>query len=77
MNLQYIADSTGQTTGIIIPIQKWEDLKVKFKGLEEELLEEQSKEEILEGLKQAVKEINLIKQGKMEARDAKELLNEL
>lgn len=77
MNLQYISDNRGKTTGVFIPIQEWEGLKTKFKGLEEEELGEQSKEEILHGLKQAVKEMNLVKKGKLKARDAKELLNEL
>jgi hypothetical protein len=36
-----------------------------------------SKEQILHGIKQAVKEINLIKAGKLKARDARELINEL
>jgi len=77
MNLQYISDSRGKTTGVFIPIQEWEVLKFKFKGLEEEELGEQSKVEILQGLQQAVGEINLVKQGKMKARNAKDLLNEL
>lgn len=77
MNLQYISDNRGKTTGVFIPIQEWEGLKSKFKGLEEEELGEQSKEEILSGLKQAVEEMNLVKQGKLKARDAKDLLNEL
>lgn len=77
MNLQYISDNKGKTTGVFIPIQEWEGLKEKFKGLEEEELGEQSKEEILSGLKQAVEEMNLIKQGKLKARDAKDLLDEL
>ena len=77
MNLQYISDNRGKTTGVFIPIQEWEGLKEKFKGLEEEELGEQSKEEILSGLKQAVEEMNMVKQGKLKARDAKDLLNEL
>lgn len=36
MNLQYISDSTGQTTGVFIPIQDWESLKEKFADLEQE-----------------------------------------
>jgi len=39
--------------------------------------DEPTKEEILEGLKQAVKEVNLIKQGKLNARPIQELLDEL
>ena len=77
MNLQYISDNRGKTTGVFIPIQEWKGLKSKFKGLEEAELEEQSKEEILQGLQQAVEEMNLVKRGKLKARDAKELLNEL
>lgn len=77
MNLQYISDNRGKTTGVFIPIQEWEGLKSKFEGLEEVELGEQSKEEILQGLQQAVEEINLVKQGKLKARDAKDLLNEL
>lgn len=36
MNLQYISDSNGKTTGVYIPIQEWIKLKSKFKGIEEE-----------------------------------------
>ena len=76
MNLQYISDSKGETTGVFIPIQDWVSLKNKFEGLEDEL-EDQSKNEILKGLKLAVDEMNLIKEGKLKARPAKDLLDEL
>jgi hypothetical protein len=36
MNLQYISDNDGKTTGVFIPIQEWEQLKARYKGLEEE-----------------------------------------
>ena len=39
--------------------------------------EEPTKEEILEGLKEAVKEVNLYNEGKVKLLDARELLNEL
>ncbi|MCL6258518.1 hypothetical protein M3O96_05425 [Aquiflexum sp. TKW24L] len=45
--------------------------------MEEVVLGEQSKDEILQGLQQAVEEMNLIKKGKLMAREAKDLLNEL
>lgn len=77
MNLQYISDNRGKTTGVFIPIQEWEGLISKFKGLEEVEFGEQSKAEILQGLQQAVEEMNLVKQGKLKARDAIDLLNEL
>ncbi len=34
MNLQYISDNKGQTTGVFIPIQDWNQLKKKYKELE-------------------------------------------
>lgn len=77
MNLQYISDKKGKTTGVFIPIQDWESLKERFCGLEETDLVEQTKEEVLFGLKQAINEMNHVKQGKIKARDAKDLLNEL
>ena len=34
MNLQFISDSTGKTTGVYIPIEEWNELKNKFKEIE-------------------------------------------
>ena len=36
MNLQYISDNKGNTTGVFIPIQDWEELKSKYDQLEKE-----------------------------------------
>ena len=36
MNLQYISDNKGKTTGVFVPIQDWQYLKNKYKGLENE-----------------------------------------
>jgi len=36
MSLQYITDSNGQTTGVFIPIKEWNELKDKFKDIEQE-----------------------------------------
>jgi hypothetical protein len=36
MNLQYISDSKGQTTGVFIPINDWNDLKNKYRDIERE-----------------------------------------
>ena len=35
MNLQYISDSTGQTTGVYIPIEERNVLKSKYKDIEQ------------------------------------------
>ena len=37
MNLQYISNATGETTGVYIPITDWEKLKIKFVDLEKEI----------------------------------------
>lgn len=36
MNLQYVSDSKGKTTGVFIPISEWEKLKDKYKEIGEE-----------------------------------------
>ena len=36
MNLQYISDSNGKTTGVFIPISEWNELKSKYKGIDQE-----------------------------------------
>jgi hypothetical protein len=36
MNLQYISDSKGETTGVFIPINDWEYLKRKYQEIERE-----------------------------------------
>jgi len=35
MSLQFIADSTGKTTGVFIPIKEWNEIKSKYKGIEQ------------------------------------------
>ena len=39
MNLQYILDSTGKTTGVFIPISEWNELKSKYKGIDQEQID--------------------------------------
>lgn len=36
MNLQYISDSKGKTTGVFIPINDWKILKSKYKEIEQQ-----------------------------------------
>ncbi|MFU8862177.1 MAG: addiction module component CHP02574 family protein [Cyclonatronaceae bacterium] len=37
MSLQYITNDKGQTTGVFIPIQEWNNLKSKYEGIEEDV----------------------------------------
>jgi hypothetical protein len=77
MKLQIIQDSKGKATGVYIPIREWKELKKQYKGLEALENEEPTKEQILQEIKEAVKELKLVEQGKLKARPAKELLDEL
>jgi len=77
MKFQVIQDSKGKATGIFIPINEWKELKKQYKDLEVLEYEEPSKEQILQELKEAVSQLKLIEQGKLKARPAKALLDEL
>jgi hypothetical protein len=35
MNVQYISDNTGKTTGVFIPISEWNKLKDQYKNIEQ------------------------------------------
>jgi heme oxygenase len=77
MRLQVIQDSKGKATGVYIPINEWEKLKKQYRDLEALEYDEPTKKQILQELKEAVQELKLVEQGKLKARPAKELLNEL
>ncbi len=77
MNLQYISDSNGKHTGVYIPIEEWKKIKRQLKDIFFEEPEETTKEEILKGIKQAVKEVNQVKKGNLKSRPVEDLLNEL
>lgn len=77
MKLQIIQDSKGKATGVYIPINEWNELKKQHRDLEALEYEEPTKEQILQELKEAVNELKLVEQGKLIARPAKELLDEL
>jgi len=52
MNLQYISDSKGKTTGVFIPINEWNALRKKYKDIEQEEIDvpEWHKELVLQRL---------------------------
>ncbi|MFT7233795.1 MAG: hypothetical protein ACI8TA_003022 [Cyclobacteriaceae bacterium] len=53
MSLQYITDNKGQTTGVYIPIQDWDNLKSKYQDIEQEayVIPEWQKKEVRERVK--------------------------
>lgn len=36
MNLQYITDDKGRTTGVYIPIKEWDKLRSKYQDIDKE-----------------------------------------
>lgn len=78
MSIQYISDRNGNTVSVVIPIHEWEVLKKKYQDIETELdYTEPSKEEVEENIRQGLRELKLIEEGKLKTRPAKEFLNEL
>ena len=77
MSLQIIQDGEGNATGVFIPIKEWKEIKKQHKDLAILEKEEASKSLILQELKEAVEELNLIEKGKLKARPIKHLLDEL
>lgn len=53
MSLQYITDDKGQTTGVYIPIQDWDNIKSKYTNIEQEAYQvpEWQKEEVRKRIK--------------------------
>jgi hypothetical protein len=77
MRIQEIQDSKGKPIGVFIPINEWRKLKKQYKGLEALEYEEPTKKQLLQELKEAVIELKLIEEGKLQARPSTALLDEL
>jgi len=73
MNIQYITDIKGQKIAVQLPLQDWEKIEkdlIELKRL-------RSKKLFLTELAEAVEEMKQIREGKKQARNADEFLNEL
>lgn len=77
MKIQIIQDSRGKATGVYIPMNQWKALKRQYKSLGD--LEEVTfgKTQLLTEIKAALEELDLIEKGQLQARPARELLDEL
>jgi len=73
MNLQYITDRDGHKSGVQLPIQDWEQIQKDL----EELERLRNKKLFMTELAEAVEEMKQIKEGKKQARNAEDFLNEL
>jgi len=78
MNLQYISDVNGKPLSVVIPIEDWEVIKLKYRDIEDEFeYAEPSKSEIKKNIRQGLRELKLIEEGKLITRPAKEFIDEL
>ncbi|TRX37990.1 hypothetical protein FNW52_03570 [Flavobacterium sp. ZT3R18] len=77
MSLQIIQNENGKPAGVFIPIKEWKQMKAMYENLKIWEEPEQTEEEILNNIRQAVEEMKLIKAGKLKGRPARELLDEL
>lgn len=77
MSLQFIQNEKGKPTGVFIPINEWKQMKAQYKNLENWEEPEMTKEQILANIKQGMEEVKLVIAGKLRAKPARELLDEL
>jgi len=77
MSFQIINEPSGKISGVFIPIKQWNKLKKKYKDLEVLEQAEPSKEEVINELKEAVAQLQLIEEGKLKSRPFQAFLDEL
>ena len=73
MNLQYITDIKGHKNAVQLPLKDWEQIQKDLVELERL----RNKKLFLTELAEAVEEMKQIKEGKTQARNAQDFLNEL
>ena len=73
MELQYITDKKGHKNAVQLPLKDWEQIQKDL----DELERLRNKKLFLAELSEAIEEMKKIKEGKIQARDAEEFLNEL
>ena len=73
MNLQYITDTKGNKNAVLLPMKDWNKIQKDL----EELEQLRNKKVFMTELAEAVEELKQIKEGKIQARNAEDFLNEL
>jgi len=73
MDIQYITDKKGHKNAVQLPIKDWEQIQKDL----DELKRLRNKKLFMTELAEAVEEMKLIKEGKTEARNAEDFINEL
>ncbi len=62
MTVQYLTDTKGKKTGVLLAIKDWEKIQKKL-----------NTEELYEDFRESLREIKLHKEGKIKLKDASEL----
>ena len=73
LHVQYITDQKGHKNAVLVAITDWEKIQHDLKEFETL----KKKNVFVEEFKEAIENLKLVKAGKMKARPAKELLDEL
>ncbi len=73
MDLQYITDTKGHKSAVQLPLKDWKQIQKDLGELERL----RNKKQFMTELAEAVEEMKLIKEGKLQARNAEDFLNEL
>ncbi len=73
MDLRYIIDQKGHKNAVQLPMSEWKQIEKDL----EELNRLRNKKIFMTELAEAVEEMKLIKEGKKQARNAEDFLNEL
>lgn len=67
--IQYVTDAKGEQNAVIVPIEQWRKLKEDYRKVRNKL-------DVLQGLQDAVDEVNAIKSGEKVGKSLNELLDE-
>lgn len=73
MDLQYITDTKGHKSAVQLPLKEWEKIQKDLGELERL----RNKKLFMTELAEAVEEMKQIREGKKQARNAEDFLNEL
>ena len=73
MNVQYITDTRGHKSAVQLPMKDWNQIQKDLGELEQL----RNKKVFMTELAEAVEELRQITEGKIQARNAEDLLNEL
>jgi PHD/YefM family antitoxin component YafN of YafNO toxin-antitoxin module len=73
MELQYISNIKGKKSAVQLPLSDWKKIEKDL----EELERLRNKKLFLTELAEAIEEMKQIKEGKIQARNAEDFLNEL